>query len=178
MFRKVAVIMPNKPSITGTTHVLIFHSLPVFLHRSWYLTIPFFSFSAISASLGIGTLQMIHRLSFVSSTSVFGLWAWIYRSVWIKKTQSDFTSAFSMTSSGIWSYHLSSSIAVSLEILNLHHFTEFMTHCLFLCSTHSAEWGHILFLNFGLECICPQCLILSYSPWPALSDAWTSHEVA
>ena len=97
-----------KTMITGMVLVFTFHIFEISISKSLYLLS--FSNSFAETLLSLGTLISIswHVCLTLSLITISGRLARIVRSVWIEKSHNMVTALFSVTGSGLCSYHFSS----------------------------------------------------------------------
>ena len=102
-----SLISPSTPAMTGTVSVLIPHILVVSISRSLYFESFSMTFVEVFRSDGTDTsITLQHRLAW-SLITISGLFADSSLSVCICISNRIVTSSFSVTVSGLCSYHLS-----------------------------------------------------------------------
>ena len=105
-FWSIPSLSPSVPTTSGTVSVLISHILVVSISRSLYFETFSMAFVEVFRSDGTDTsISLQHRLAW-SLVTISGLFAYSSLSVCICISQRIVTSSFSVTVSGLCSYHL------------------------------------------------------------------------
>ena len=103
-------VLSNVPITSGMTlMILMFHILSISLFSSWYLSIFSFSFLLTLMSPGLAISVMAQLFSFLFTTVISGFLSLISVTLYheIITSHKIFTSSFSATPSGVFSYHFS-----------------------------------------------------------------------